>query len=104
MGQWSPETPLAELFYTYLLNCLFNWWTQMQQILTSPWPTGGGDATPADSGAYASVRLAGRTSSTQLAYRDIYLVDMDFFKVITKSLLKYFFSEISCALFYTMVS
>ncbi len=34
-GQWSPETPLAELFYTYLLNCLFNWWTQVQQIL---WP------------------------------------------------------------------
>jgi hypothetical protein len=27
---------------------------------------GGGDATPADSGADASVRLAGRTSSTQL--------------------------------------
>ena len=65
--QWSPETPLAELFYTYLLNCLFNWWTQMQQILTSPcqhW--GGGYAAPADSGADASVRLAGRTSSTRL--------------------------------------
>jgi hypothetical protein len=28
---------------------------------------GGGDAAPADSGADASVRLAGRTSSTQLA-------------------------------------
>ncbi len=65
-GQWSPETPLAELFYTYLLNCLFNWWTQIQQILTSPRPTGGGDATPDDSGADAYVRLAGRTSSTQL--------------------------------------
>ncbi len=40
----------------------------MQQILTSPRPTGrGGDATPADSGADASVRLAGRTSSTQLS-------------------------------------
>ncbi len=38
----------------------------MQQILTSPRPTGGGDATTADSGAHASVRLAGRTSSTQL--------------------------------------
>jgi len=32
-----------------------------------PMPTGGGDAAPADSGADASVRLAGRTSSTQLA-------------------------------------
>jgi hypothetical protein len=32
-----------------------------------PMPTGGGgDAAPADSGADASVRLAGRTSSTQL--------------------------------------
>ena len=61
--------PLAELFYTYLLNCLFNWWTKMQQILTSPRPTGGGgDATPADSGADATVRLAGRTSSTQLRF------------------------------------
>jgi len=38
----------------------------MQQILTSPRQQGGGDATPADSGADASVRLAGRTSSTQL--------------------------------------
>ncbi len=47
----------------YLLNCLFNWWTQVQQILTSPRQQGGGDAAPADSEA---VRLAGRTSSTQL--------------------------------------
>ena len=32
-----------------------------------PMPTGGGgDAAPADSGADASVRLAGRTASTQL--------------------------------------
>ncbi len=38
----------------------------MQQILTSPCQQGGGDAAPADSGADASVRLAGRTSSTQL--------------------------------------
>jgi hypothetical protein len=37
----------------------------MQQILTSPCQQGGGDAAPADSGADASVRLAGRTSSTQ---------------------------------------
>jgi hypothetical protein len=35
-----------------------------------PMPTGGGgDAAPADSGADASVRLAGRTSSTQLTIR-----------------------------------
>jgi len=66
-GQWSPETPLAELFYTYLLNCLFNCWTQVQQILPSPCQQGGGDAAPADSGADASVRLAGRTASTQLS-------------------------------------
>ncbi len=40
----------------------------MQQILTSPCQQGGGGgvAAPADSGADASVRLAGRTSSTQL--------------------------------------
>ncbi len=36
------ETSLAELFYTYLLNCPFNWWTQTQQILTSPQPNRGG--------------------------------------------------------------
>jgi hypothetical protein len=46
-GQWSPGTSLAELFYTYLLNCPFNWWTQIQQILTCPNPNrGGGDASP----------------------------------------------------------
>jgi hypothetical protein len=36
-----------------------------------PTPTGGGgDAAPADSGANASVRLAGRTSSTQLTSKN----------------------------------
>jgi hypothetical protein len=39
----------------------------VQQILPSPCqPGGGGDAAPADSGADASVRLAGRTARTQL--------------------------------------
>ncbi len=34
-------------------------------------PTGGGgDAAPADSGADASVRLAGRTARTRLVYAD----------------------------------
>ncbi len=41
-GQWSPETPLAELYYTYLLNCLFNWWTQGAADSPPPMPTGGG--------------------------------------------------------------
>ncbi len=51
----------------YLLNCLFNWWTQIQQILTSPRPKGGGgDASPADSGAHASARLLGGGSRGQL--------------------------------------
>ncbi len=69
-GQWSPETPLAELFYTYLLNCPFNWWTQIQQILTSPNPNrGGGGCIPPQQTAGAAVLLrGGPTDNCQLLH------------------------------------
>ncbi len=48
----------------------------MQQILPSPCQQGGGGgyAAPADSGADASVRLAGRTARTRLWSREVYII------------------------------
>ncbi len=41
-GQWSPEIPLTELFYSYLLNCPFNWWTHTADSHPPESQTGGG--------------------------------------------------------------
>jgi hypothetical protein len=59
----------------------------VQQILTSPCQQGGGDAAPADSGADASVRLAGRTSSTRLKTKKcIFLLFYENFNMLSKIL------------------
>ncbi len=79
-GQWSPETPLTELFYTYLLNCPFNWWTQIQQILTSPNPNrGAGGCIPPQwtAGAHHVLLRGGPTDNWQKT------------KVFNKELLKF---------------
>jgi hypothetical protein len=53
-SQWSPGVPLAELFYTYLLNCPFNLWAHTADSPPPPpgqtW-MGGGWCSPAVSGA-----------------------------------------------------
>jgi hypothetical protein len=51
-GQRSPGASLAELFYTYLLNCPFYMWTLTADCSSPQKPNGGGgDAAPAVSRA-----------------------------------------------------
>ena len=69
-----------------------------------PMPTGGGDAAPDDSGADASVRLAGRTSSTQLKE----ILSVKFYNILStynaKIKIKFFYAKTTTLVFFTLFS